>query len=90
MEKGVDYNQHVLLTKLFAIALLHFVLQGQSCLLLQVSLDFLLVHSNPLLRESIPRQVDEKSRGPHRERGLEFSRRKKGQTPPPPTFLRII
>ena len=32
------------------------------------------------LRESIPRQVDKKSRGPHAEKGLEFSRRKKGQT----------
>ena len=31
------------------------------------------------LRESIPRQVDKKSRGPHAEKGLEFSRRKKGQ-----------
>ena len=29
-------------------ALLHFVLQGQSCLLFQVSLDFLLLHLNPL------------------------------------------
>ena len=29
-------------------ALLHFVLQGQPCLLLQVSLDFLLWHFNPL------------------------------------------
>ena len=27
---------------------LHFVLQGQTCLLLQVSLDFLLLHSSPL------------------------------------------
>ena len=34
------------LTKLFA--LFHFVLQGQPCLLLQVSLDFLLLHPNPL------------------------------------------
>ena len=33
-----------------------------------------------LLRESIPRQIDKKSRGPQGERGLEFSRRKKGQT----------
>ena len=33
---------------LLAFALLHFVLQGQICLLLQVSLDFLLLHSNPL------------------------------------------
>ena len=29
------------------------------------------------LRESFPRQVDKKSRGPQGERGLEFSRRKK-------------
>ena len=33
---------------LLAFALLHFVLQGQTCLLFQVSLDFLLLHSNPL------------------------------------------
>ena len=32
-----------------------------------------------LLSESFPRQVDMKSRGPQGERGLEFSRRKKGQ-----------
>ena len=32
-----------------------------------------------ILRESVPRQVDE-SRGPQGKRGLEFSRRKKGQT----------
>ena len=31
------------------------------------------------IRESIPRQVDKKSRGPQGERGMEFSRRK-GQT----------
>ena len=31
------------------------------------------------LRESVPRQVDRESRGPQGERGLEFSRRKKGQ-----------
>ena len=47
-------------------------------------------HSNPkerkfqrmfnLLRESFPRQVDKKSRGPQGEKGLEFSRKKKGQT----------
>ena len=29
-------------------ALLHFVLQGPTCLVLQVSLDFLLLHSSPL------------------------------------------
>ena len=44
LEKGVCYDQCVLL----AFALLHFVLQGQTCLLLQVSLDFLLLLSNPL------------------------------------------
>ena len=33
-----------------------------------------------MLRESFPRQIDKKSRGPQGERGLEFSRRKKGQT----------
>ena len=33
---------------LLTFALLHFVLQGQICLLLQVSLDFLLLHSSPL------------------------------------------
>ena len=32
------------------------------------------------LRESFPRQVDRESMGPQGERGLEFSRRKKGQT----------
>ena len=43
-----------------------------------------------MLRESFPRQVDEKSRVPQGERGLEFSRRKKGQTFFSSTFLRII
>jgi len=32
------------------------------------------------MRESFPRQVDKESRGSQGERGLEFSRRKKGQT----------
>ena len=32
------------------------------------------------MKESFPRQVDKKSRGPLGERGLEFSTRKKGQT----------
>ena len=41
LEKGVWYNQCVVLAKLLAFALLHFVLQGQICLLSQVSLDFL-------------------------------------------------
>ena len=39
---------HFLRKTLLAFALLHFVLQGQSWLLLQVSLDFLLLHSSPL------------------------------------------
>ena len=38
----------VFLRKLLAFALLHFLLQGQTCLLLRVSLDLLLLHSNPL------------------------------------------
>ena len=32
------------------------------------------------VRESFPRQFDKESSGPQGERGLEFSRRKKGQT----------
>ena len=43
------------------------------------------------MRESVPRQVGRESRGPQGERGLEFSRRKKGQTFLSfSTFLRII
>ena len=43
------------------------------------------------MRESFPRQIDNKSRGPQGKRGLEFSRRKKGQTFFYfYTFLRII
>ena len=49
LEKGACYVQHVLLTKLLlACVLLHFVFQGQTCLSFQVSLDFLLLYSNPL------------------------------------------
>ena len=33
---------------LLAFSLLHFVFQGQTCLLLQISLDFPLMHSSPL------------------------------------------
>ena len=46
--KGVCYDQRVLLTKLLAFALLHFTLQGQTCLLCQVRLHFLPLHSNSL------------------------------------------
>ena len=43
------------------------------------------------VRESFARQADKKSRGPQGERGLEFSRRKKGQTFFSfSTFLKII
>ena len=39
---------HSLSKTLFAFALLHYALQAQICLLLQVFLDFLLLHSSPL------------------------------------------
>ena len=48
LEEGVCYDQCVLLGKLLVFALFHFVLQGQICLLLQVPLDFLFLHSSPL------------------------------------------
>jgi len=38
---------------LLALPLLHFVLQGQTCLLLQVSLDFLILHSIPYNEKDI-------------------------------------
>ena len=46
LEEGVC--QCVLLAKLLAFALLPSVFRGQICLLLQVFLDFLLLHSSPL------------------------------------------
>ena len=45
LEEGVGYDHYIRLAKLLAFALLHFVLQGQTSLLLQVSLDFLFLHS---------------------------------------------
>ena len=49
LEDGVCYDQCVLLAKtLLAFALLHSIFQGQICLLLQVFLDFQLLHSSPL------------------------------------------
>ena len=42
------------------------------------------------MKESFPRQVDKKSRGPQGERGLKFLRQEKGQTFFPSTFLRIM
>ena len=46
--EGTKPYKCVLLAELLAFALLHFVLQGQICMLLQLSLDFLLLHSSPL------------------------------------------
>ena len=46
--RGFCYDQCILLAKLLDFALLHFVLQGQACLLFQISLDFLLLNSSPL------------------------------------------
>ena len=40
---------HFLCKILFVFALLHSIFQGQICLLLQVFLDFLLLHASPLL-----------------------------------------
>ena len=48
LEEGVCYDQCVLLANLLAFALLRSVLQGQICLLLQVTLDFLLLYPTPL------------------------------------------
>ena len=48
LKEGVCYDQCVLLAELLAFDLLCFVFQGQIFLLLQVSLDFLLLHSSPL------------------------------------------
>ena len=48
LEEGVFYDQCIFLAKLLVFALLHSVFQGQICLLLQVFLDFLLLHSSPL------------------------------------------
>ena len=48
-EKGcLLWPAHSLGKTLLAFVLLHFVLQGQTGLLLRVSLDFLLLHSSPL------------------------------------------
>ena len=41
------WSVHSICRTLLAFALLHSVLQGQICLLLQVFLDFLLLHSSP-------------------------------------------
>ena len=48
LEEGVCYDKCILLAKLLAFALLHFVLPGQICVTPGISLDFLLLHSSPL------------------------------------------
>ena len=53
LEEGVCCDQCILLVKLLAFALLNSVLQSQTCLLLQVSLDFLLLHSSPYNKKNI-------------------------------------
>ena len=46
---GVCHDQHVLL---LPFTLLHFGLEGQTCLLLQVSLDFVLLHfQSPIMKK---------------------------------------
>ena len=40
--------------------------------------NIILLKEKGRMRDSFPRQVDKKSRGPQGERGMEFSRRKKG------------
>ena len=52
LEDGVCYDQFFSLgNSLLDFALLHFVLQGQTCLLPQVSLGFLLLHSREMQKE---------------------------------------
>ena len=48
LEEGVCYDQCVLMAKLLGFTLVYFLFQSQICLLLQVSLGFLLLHSSPL------------------------------------------
>ena len=49
LDESVCYDQCVLLVKLLAFALLHFVLQNQACLLLEISLDFYFGISIPMM-----------------------------------------
>ena len=48
LEEDVCYDQCVLMAKLLGFTLVYFLFQSQICLLLQVSLGFLLLHSSPL------------------------------------------
>ena len=54
------------------------VMEGEQC---PFSLgNIILLKEKGGMRESFPRQVDKKSRGPQGEKGLKFLRKKKGQT----------
>ena len=56
LEEGVCYDKCVLLA--LAFALLHSVLQGQICLLLQVFLDFLFLESSSNERQGKSKYVN--------------------------------
>ena len=58
LEEGVCYDQYVLLAKLLVFALLHSVLQGPICLLLQVFLDFLFLESSSNERQGKSKYVN--------------------------------
>ena len=59
---------------LLAFTLLHFVLQGQTCLLPHLSLDFLFLHSNPLMKRT-PSSIPASRRSPGEGNGypLQYS-----------------
>ena len=52
LEEGVCYDQWILLVKLLAFALLHSVPQGETHLLLQGYLDFLLDFQSPIMKRT--------------------------------------
>ena len=59
---------------LLAFTLLHFVLQGQTCLLPHLSLDFLFLHSSPLMKRT-PSSIPASRRSPGEGNGypLQYS-----------------
>ena len=76
---------------LITFDLLHSILQGQICLLLQMFLDFLLLHSSPLYwkdhlfwmvlwRPTRPFRTNTQKRCPFHSRGLEWKSRKSRNT----------
>ena len=66
---------------LLSFDVLHFVLQGQSCLLLHVSLDFLLLLSSPLLPGASVR-TSAHGKG-HEEGGLTYAKAGSSLRSPP-------